>query len=247
MQSPAVSDRGTNWSLYGGQTASINRRSMIAGVVAAGLWPGPVLSRATPDADPLAKAMAAMGGKSRLRRVRSVQWSGTAVVRFADRTIDLTLLTTWRPFAGARSQSWITSQGRERAATLVVDPARAYSERNGVRKDLPEAQAVHERQQFGLYGYMLLAQAPILAEGSQLRSVRPGYPPIVLDLDDEGRLVGARYVVASPEGNRMIVERVIFGGEIASNGVRWPRHLTIDQDGKPYFELDLTSFVVTLA
>lgn len=219
---------------------------MVTALVVGGLWPGTLEARSR-DRDLLARAMSAMGGADRLRRVRRVDWSGTAVVFDGDRRIDLGIETWWRPFHSAQSRSWLAAQGPTRAATMTLTPERATVDRNGATTVMPAQQARHERQQFALYGYMLLAQAPTAVVGERLYAAHAGLPPIRFDLGPDGRIARADYRVVAPDNDRTIAEQIVCEGEIASRGIRWPRRLTIAQDGKPYFELHLTRFAVTLA
>ena len=51
--------------------------------------------------------------------------------------------------------------------------------------------------------------------------------------------------VRDPAGGADIKETVKFSGEISSNGVKWPRKIVIEQNGQPYFDLDLATFEAT--
>ena len=64
-----------------------------------------------------------------------------------------------------------------------------------------------------------------------------------LEFDATGKLARAGLVVRDPEGDGPdIVETVSFSGEIVSNGVKWPKRISIAQGGAPYFDLEIATF-----
>jgi hypothetical protein len=64
-----------------------------------------------------------------------------------------------------------------------------------------------------------------------------------LEFDKSARLTRAGMVAPDPAGGAApLIEQVAFSGELVSNGVKWPRHISIQQNGQPFFELELTSF-----
>lgn len=185
-----------------------------------------------------------MGGKDVLSRVKALRWAGTARVESGGRTLEIEVSTRVEPFVRARSETKLVSTGDSR--TLIIEPDGGWIERNGTRTPLPAAQTEHERQQYGLYGYMLLVRAPTRVVGDHLVAERPGLPPVTLLLEGDV-VMAADYAVASPDGSGTIAQRFLLEGELEDHGIRWPQTITILHNDKPYFMLDVESFAVELA
>jgi hypothetical protein len=185
-----------------------------------------------------------MGGKDRLLRVKALRWTGSARAESGGRTLEIDVSTRIEPFVRARTETKLA--GTDDTRTLIIEPEGGWIERNGTRTPLPAAQAEHERQQFGLYGYMLLVRAPTRVVGDHLVAERPGLPPATLLLEGDA-VMAADYAVASPDGSGTIAQRFLLEGELQDHGIRWPQTITILQNDKPYFMLDLESFAVELA
>lgn len=219
---------------------SINRRALIGGAIALGAAP----AWAAASADLLDRALKAAGGRKRLARVKALNWTGLATVTAAGRTLEIQVKTRVEPFVRARSETNLLGQNAKR--TLIIEPDAGYVERDGKRMPLPARQAEHERQQYGLYGYMLLALAPTRVVGNGLAAQRPNLPPVSFLMEGD-YLAGADYSVADPEKDGMIAQRFILEGELRDKAIRWPQTITILQDGKPYFILDIETFSVELS
>lgn len=176
--------------------------------------------------------------------VRALAWTGRAEVATGKAPLQLDVDTRVEPFVRARSRSWL--RGRpETARTMVIEPEGGSVERGGTRTALPPAQTVHERQQFGLYGYMLRASDDLAKEARDHSYREAGFPPIDFHFASAG-LGAADYTIDGPEGGK-IAQRILFEGLVTDQGIRWPRSLTIVQDGKPWFKLVLDRFSVELA
>lgn len=199
----------------------------------------------------LDRAIAATGGEAALRRVRQLRWTGQAVVQAGARRLELGVATTVTPFAAARSETWLLSDRPAAKRAMVLEGGDLFQERDGARTPLPAPQARHERQQYALYGLMLLtplkdspgALAGLDDDGGLLTR-HPLAPPTTLYLDERWRLASAENVVDAPDGVSRIAQTIDFLGEIESRGVRWPARLKIRQDGRPYFDLTLATFEV---
>lgn len=195
--------------------------------------------------DPVARARAAMGGEA-LARVRAIGWSGSAR-RFAPgRAIDLQVETRIEPFLRARSDSWLASDDRSAKRTLMVEGHAAFAVVEGKQIPLAQTQAEHERQQFGIYGHMLLAGVT-LARGNGFTSARPGYPDASFTLGRGGMLTTADYQLDTPDGATTIRERLTFAGSISDRGVNWPRRIAIMRNGKPFQSLTIDELTVDLS
>jgi hypothetical protein len=185
-----------------------------------------------------------MGGRTVLARVKALRWTGTARVESGGHVLEIEVNTRVEPFVRARSETKLA--GTTDVRTLILEPEGGWVERNGTRTPLPAAQTEHERQQYGLYGYMLLVQAPTRVLGDRLVAERPGLPPATLLLERDS-VMAADYTVASPDGSGTIAQRFLLEGEMRDHGIRWPQAITILQNDKPYFILDIEDFAVELA
>jgi len=193
----------------------------------------------------LTRALKAAGGRDKLSRVKALRWTGSAQVELPGKSLRLEVETRVEPFVRARTRSWLEGKP-ETARTLVIEPDAGFVERNGTRTALPDRQALHERQQYALYGYMLLALAPTRAEGAGLIAERSGLPPVRFLLEGD-YLAAADYAVASPDSDGTVPQRFIFEGEYPDQGIHWPQTITILHSDQPYFILDIETFSVELA
>lgn len=250
METPGQPDRGSIPSLYGECASGINhglapigRRTLLAVALAL-----PWAARSATEDPLLARAMDAMGGAALLRRVRALAWTGVAVVAEGDKQTPFGVDTRVEPFIGGRSLSWVAGQRDTTSRTVIVEPGGAFVERDGARMPLPPAEAEYERHRFGLYGYMLLAQAPAeISGGTTIIARRPGFPLARFDLDADARLEGGYYDVAAPDSGTNIGAQLIFQGRIADKGVSWPSTIMINEAGKPFRLLSIEKFAVQLA
>jgi hypothetical protein len=202
----------------------------------------------------LRNALAAAGGREVLARVTALRWTGVAQVFADERVINIGASTRVVPFTLARSDTWLLSDGPVRQRSLIIESDGAWTERGGVRESLPAGFAEHERQQYAIYALMLLVpllspRARVAAAASMdgldcLSAEHPGAPATKLCFDPAGRLAKAYNSVIAPDGKGQIEQRFTFTGEITARGVRWPRSIKIDQSGKPYFQMTLTTFDV---
>lgn len=207
----------------------------------------PIAARASvfaPAPDLLERAISAMGGRALLSRVKALSWTGRARVHAGERVLEIDVKTRVEPFVRARSETKLA--GSDDVRTLIIEPDGGWVERKGVRTPLPAAQTEHERQQYGLYGYMLLVRAPTHVVGDHLVAERRGLPPVTLLMEGD-TVMGADYTVVSPDGTGTVAQRFLLEGEMRDRGIRWPHTITILADNKPYFILDLDSFAVELA
>lgn len=230
----------------------LSRRLILAAPLAMAARPALAVSGAC-GSPLLNQAMARMGGAERLKAVRALRWTGRARIFTPDRTLAIGVSTTVRPFAAARSDTWLADEGPASTRSLIIEGGQGFIERAGAKQPMPAAMLAHERQQYALYGLMLLA--PLCAPGvdtwlaaeadgsGRLEIAHPAAPRTTLVFDPGARLVGAENRVVSPDdGVTEIAQAFAFSGEIEGGGVRWPRTLAIRQNGAPYFELSLDSF-----
>ena len=168
----------------------------------------------------------------------TLRWTGTARIFVGERTIDIGVSTRVVPFASARSDTWLASDGPSKTRSLVIEGDQGWIERDSARQPMPAAMLAHERLQYGLYGLMLSTHA----KDRCVHAAHDGAPPTILCFARDGRLESGSNVVPDPDGGPPIPQSFAFDGDIVSNGTHWPRTIRISQRGKPYFELNLTSF-----
>ena len=193
----------------------------------------------------MARVRAAMGG-ALLERVTALEWGGTAVVIAGGRALKLGIETRVEPFVRARSNSWILAEGRGSMRTMMIERDGGFAVISGSQRALPPLQVAHERQQYGLYGLMRFREARAERSGA-VRSSHAAAPAATFRIGADGMPVSADYIVDSPEPGRPIREHVTFAKSIGNQGIRWPRRITIAQDGKPFLALAIEDFRVELA
>lgn len=208
----------------------------------------------------LDKAIAAAGGQAALAQVKELEWTGTATVNAEGKTTVIDLITVVRPQSNwARTTSWPKEGGSAKTGrTIQAENGKAWTVNRVSWTPMTDAQATHEYQKFGLYTLMLLAplkdptakvtEQPVGADGTRaVKAVLQDGRNAELEFDAAGKLVRAGMVVKDPNGGADIVETVKFSGEIVSNGVKWPKRISIEQGGKPYFDLEIATFEANTA
>lgn len=181
---------------------------------------------------------------AKVREIASLRWTGTAKINVGGNgVIEVGVDTTIVPFVSARSDSWllVAGEGPAKRRTLVIEPADGWTERNGKRDPLPAGQVAHERQQYGVYGYLLGMGKEVSKSPGRRRLQQPGYPPADIYYDGD-RVAIIDYLVDPPRAGPKLTERFTFTGELVSNEVKWPQKITILQDLRPFYELNITNF-----
>ncbi len=214
----------------------------------------------TAAADPYAgksvldAAIEAAGGETALAQVKELDWTGSAVVNADGKTTEIELQTIVRPFTYGRTTSWPRAEGEKAARTIQAEFGRAWTVNRVTWTPMSEAAGTHENQQYALFGVMTLVplkEAGVKVEETargedgvrNLHVEHPKAPPMDLSFDKSGKLVRAAYSVTDPAGGAAPLAMVAeFSGEIDSNGVKWPKKISIKQNDKPYFDLDIATF-----
>ncbi len=199
-----------------------------------------------PAIDAVARARAAMGGAALLARVRAIGWTGTARVMTAGRPLELGVETRIEPFTRARTDSWLIDEGRVEKRTLMIEGQQGFVVFKGRQVALPPAEAEHERQQFGIYGHMLLA-GTALPRAAGIMSVRAGYPNALIAQGRDGMPAVAAYVIESPDATGTLRERFTFSGSITDQGLRWPRRIAMTRNGAAFSTLIIDELNVELS
>ena len=230
------------------------RRAMIKRLVFAIATLAVARSKANEDAGCggplLERAIERAGGPGALQKSVVLKWAGKARIFADDKHIDIGLSTTVAPFTYARSDSWPVEEGPKATRSLIIDGKKGWLVRNGARSQMPEAMLKHEQAQYALYGLMRLVTlcdpgCHLAVDDGNRKIVVAHYaaPKTVLSFDADGRLASARNEVPAPDGLTTLGQQIEFADTILSKGgIRWPRQLKIAQHGKPYFELELTTF-----
>ena len=192
--------------------------------------------------------MRAMGGRELLARVTALRWYGKARIVDGARTLDFTVNSHVEPFGRVRTDSWLTTDTSS-LRSMIITPEGGFLQRGETSIPLPPAQTLNQRQQYGVFGYMLLAKAgtTVTADAGRITAMRDGLPPIRFTLDTDGSLDAADYVVAAADGVGKITEHIRFDGKLSDKGVNWPQQIIVIQNGMPYMTLNLESFGVDLA
>lgn len=209
---------------------------------------------ATPSKAALDSAIEAAGGEAALAKVKELYWTGTATVNAGGKTSKLDVMTVVRPEGQwARTSTWNSGAEAKTSRTLQVERGKAWDVNRQSWTPLPEAQATNENQQFGLYSFMLLntlkqsgakaeEQAPAADGTRTIKATLATGQAADLMVDASGKLVGAKMNVRDPAGGADIAQTVKFSGEVESNGVKWPKRITIEQNGQPFYDLEIAKF-----
>jgi len=248
MGTPGAPEQGAHLTLYGEGDHSINRRTLIGG--AAALFSLPVGMRGR--ADSIERTKVAMGGSPLLARVRALRWIGTAKTYSQGKAVHIGVETSFEPFRRARADSWILSEGRSQIRTLMLEGDQGFQVSDGRQSSLSPANLLNERQQFGAYGYLVMAGSDWRASGrGTLRGTHKDFPAIDLRCGTDGRIVAADYLVAPPDDSTGIAGKSIrqhftFSGTVTDKGLRWPKRIAIAQKGRPFFDLSIDQLWVEL-
>jgi hypothetical protein len=196
------------------------------------------------------------GGRDILSRVRSLRWQGEAVLHGAEKPLTIGVDTMVVPFRWARSETWLTAQGKSSARTMTITLGDGWVTRGTATTHLPARVAAYERAQYAIYGLMLLQ--PLLDLGVGLRTLpkQRGLRPLevmhrlaprtTLFFDRQERLAEAENVIPSHEGEGEVAQRFLFSEETVAAPFRWPARMQILQGGKPWFELAFRRFTAEL-
>lgn len=226
-------------TLYGGTARAINRRTLVTGGLLL-----PLAAAAKPVQDPI---------DTELAKIKALRWTGRAQIQVQPQPLELVVETRVEPFVRAWTRSRLLRETPDRTRRLRVEGDKAYILVEDLETDLMPRQALHEREQYGLYGYMLrmLVHQKLLASAGAREKLfftqdsHPGFPPIEFGWDvAAGRIGEAHYAVHEPFGEGMIQQQITFSGEIGDPALRWPRTIDVAQNGKPYFKLTLESFTI---
>lgn len=198
-------------------------------------------------------AIDAAGGAAALGKVKELNWTSTGTAQVGGKATEVEMQTIVRPFTYARTTSWPKADAKA-VRMIQVEYGKAWAVARQSWDPMPEAQSEHEVQQYALYGAMLLtslkdpaAKVQETAPGKDgtrnLHVERPGAPPMDLRFDASAKLIRAANNVRDPAGGAAPIAQVAeFSGEIESNGVKWPKRITIKQNDQPYLDMEISKF-----
>jgi hypothetical protein len=181
-----------------------------------------------------------------------IEWEGEATVHDDEREILLGVATAVAPFDWARSASWVRTQGMAAERIMLIRPDGGWTQSDGNWTAMAAPAVAHERAQFALYGLMLLS--PLIDPGAAVSRLpdrgglrglavsHPKAPPTQLWFDSANRLREARNTVPDPEAGAPVAQLFRFSAETVAGYPKWPRRLSIEQNGEPYFDLAFTRF-----
>lgn len=199
-------------------------------------------------------AIEAAGGEAALGKVKEIDWSGTATVTADGKTTEVEVQTVVRPLTYARVTSWPKADGEKAARTVQAEFGNAWTVNRVTWTPMTPPEAEHENQQASLFGVMTLV--PLKDASAKVQETAPGKdgtrnlhvehpkaPPMDLTFDKTGKLIRAAYSVRDPKGGAAPLTQVAeFSGELASNGVKWPKKISIRQNDQPYRDIDIATF-----
>ena len=210
-----------------------------------------ITSRVQSDATHLLdRAIAAAGGESPLAAATILKWSATATVHGPRGPLRIEGRWLVEPPDRAVVATWEADKGQASSRRMLLDSNRGWMERGGERTPMPATVLANERDQFYLYSMMRLV--PLrgrefelsVSEPRTLLIRHPRRPDVEASFDETGRLARLRTHVSHPADNSDIVQEVTLEGTISGAGLNWPRTIRITQDGRPFFEMELTEFGV---
>ncbi|WP_010186836.1 hypothetical protein [Sphingomonas sp. PAMC 26605] len=221
----------------------------MGGAIALAALPNRLAAAERGGGGPVARAFAAAGGRDRLARVRSLSWTGVARTMLGTVPVVLHVESRIEPFIRSRADTWLTTEGRGAARTVMIERDSAFVVQDGAQTALPALQARFERQRLGAFAYLLLAPAFVSAAGpNRLNAAHDGYPPIALTLGRDGAIATADYVLSAPDPSAAAIRQHFrFAGSVRAQGVRFPRVTTMLQDGRPSLQLTIIDFSVELS
>lgn len=202
----------------------------------------------------LEDAITASGGENNLGRHSAFAWHGKATIFAGGRTIQIE--GEWRiePPDKASVATYEIEKGPSSLRTMMIDGKRGSMRIAGKEEPLPPELLANERDQF--YLYYLMRLVPLRGSDFRLTALasdaegRPGLRvrqnnrrDAELFFDRAGRLARLVTKIVDSSSGREVVEELLFDGMLEADGIRWPRRIQIQQDGAPFFDMELSNFV----
>jgi hypothetical protein len=200
----------------------------------------------------LNRAISAAGGAANLQRHRVLAWHGIASVNVSGRTVRIE--GDWRiePPDRAHIETFEVDKGPASMRSLFIDGDKGWTTKDGKSIVLPQLFVGNEREQF--YLYWLVRLVPMLDQEFRLTTVapdaqrRPGFRverdgrrDATLYFTPEARLARIVTTVTDPTSGADLTQELRFTGDLAANGIRWPRRIQVVQKDTVFFDLELSA------
>lgn len=192
----------------------------------------------------LLRAARAAGGVDVLFRYRAFTWNGKAMVHAGGREIAIRGEWAVQPPERARVRTNSEVSGKKSTRLLVLNGAKGWGQFDGKPRPLEADFVKEEHEQFYLYELMRLI--PLLIEPEYqltpvgelgLRVARKGHVDVDLAFDRDSALL-AKLTTKRGDATQVMT----LGAFADTGGLRWPRKISIQRDGKPFFDLEITDF-----
>jgi hypothetical protein len=202
----------------------------------------------------LDRAIAAAGGAEALTRARVLHWDGKATIYAGERQINIEGTWEVEPPDRAVVTTWEVEKGKASTRSMRIDGDTGTMERDGKSVPMPPVILAHERGQFYLYSVLKLASlrdadvrlTPVEEAGAQgLLVARQGRSDVKIFFDAEGRPTRMLRNVSDSKTQTLIEQELRFDGVVESGGVRWPQRIRILEQGKLFFDLQISNFRVS--
>jgi hypothetical protein len=206
---------------------------------------------ASPAKSALEAGIEAAGGESALSKVQELYWTGLAKVTADGKTEEVNTAVVVRPDNFYRVTTWAKGKEQKTSRTVQAEQNKAWDVTRVTWTPMPEPAARFENELLALFSTMLLTPAkdgtvtelPAGADGTRTVKVeRKGAQPVELSFDASGKLVKAAYSATDAKTGTAVTEVAKFAGEVTSNGVKWPKHITIERNGAAWYDLEIASF-----
>lgn len=200
----------------------------------------------------LNRAISAAGGAANLQRHRVLAWHGTSSINVSGRTVRIE--GDWRiePPDRAHIETFDVEKGPASTRSLFIDGDKGWTTKDGKSLVLPQLFVGNEREQF--YLYWLVRLVPMLDKEFRLTTAEPdeqrragfrvereGRRDATLYFTPDARLSRIVTTVTDPTSGADLPQELRFTGEIAADGIRWPRRIQVIQKGMTFFDLELSS------
>jgi hypothetical protein len=200
----------------------------------------------------LNRAISAAGGAANLQRHRVLAWHGIASVNVSGRTVRIE--GDWRiePPDRAHIETFEVDKGPVSMRSLFIDGDKGWTTKDGKSIVLPQLFVGNEREQF--YLYWLVRLVPMLDQEFRLTTVapdaqrRPGFRverdgrrDATLYFTPEARLARIVTTVTDPTSGADLTQELRFTGDLAANGIRWPRRIQVVQKDTVFFDVELSA------
>jgi hypothetical protein len=206
---------------------------------------------AAPAKSALESGIEAAGGEAALGKVQELYFTGLAKVTTDGKTEELNTAVVVRPDNFYRVSTWAKDKEQKTSKTIQAEQRKAWDVTRVTWNPMPEPAAKFENEQLALFSTMLLAPAkagtvselPAAADGTRTVKVeRDGVQPIELTFDASGKLVKAAYSGTDAKTGAAVAEVATLSGEVTSNGVKWPKRISIARNGTTWYDLEIATF-----